>query len=309
MNEFDIIQQFFKRPAKPEWLAEGIGDDGAVIEPSHAQQVIVTDTLLEGRHFFAGTDACAIAHKALAVNLSDLAAMGAKPKWFTLSLTLPAVDERWLASFSEGLFALAEEHGICLIGGDTTRGPLAVSITAAGELPIGKSALLRSGAEVGGRLGIVGGLGLAAIAVAQREAGQQASAAASQALDFPQPQLAAGLRLHGIAAAACDVSDGLLADLGHIAQASSLAFDLDGEALAALATEQNSQAAKLLFAGGDDYALLFVTSAGTAMPEWAKDIGVAVPAREPNVIELNGGPSWLQAGFSEALSKPGFQHF
>jgi thiamine-monophosphate kinase len=309
MNEFDIIQQFFHRPAKPEWLALGIGDDGAVIEPSPAQQVIVTDTLLEGRHFFAGTDARAIAHKALAVNLSDLAAMGAKPRWFTLNLTLPKVDKNWLAAFSEGLFRLADEHGVCLIGGDTTRGPLSISITAAGELPTGRPAFLRGGAQVGGRLGIVGGLGLAAMAVAAREAGNQASAAASQALDFPQPQLAAGLRLHGIATAACDVSDGLLADLGHIAQASSLGFDLDGEALAALAVEQDSQAAKLLFAGGDDYALLFVTSAGIAVPDWANDIGVAVAAREPNAIQLNGGPSWLQAGFAEALDKPGFQHF
>lgn len=306
MNEFELIQRYFSFADDPEWLHLGIGDDGAVLAPDPNQQIIVTDTLVEGVHFFAGADARSVGHKALAVNLSDLAAMGARPKWFTLNLTMPAVDEAWVAGFSQGLQALAKEAGICLIGGDTTSGPLAISITAAGVLSKGQRPITRAGAEVGGRLAVVGGLGLAGQAVAARTTGSTPTGAQAQALDFPVPQLLAGQQLHGVASAACDVSDGLLADLGHIAKASGCGFRLHGEALARFCSAPNEGAAMHVLSGGDDYALLLVTHADTPTPEWAIEIGVAT---ESVGIEISEAPTWLENAFAAASKTPGYQHF
>lgn len=307
MTEFELIQDYFQQQqSQPTWLQLGIGDDGAVIAPDSQRQVVVSDTLVEGVHFFAGTEPSAIAHKALAVNLSDLAAMGARPKWFNLNLTLPEANPTWLAAFAKGLFALANAAGITLLGGDTTRGPLAISITAAGTLAAEQSVFSRSGAEVGGALVIAGALGLAALAVAARSEGRQPSSEQAQALDYPMPQLEAAQSLQGLATAACDVSDGLLADLGHIAKASALGFELHGEALANLAPQKTATAAQCLFAGGDDYALLAVLKPGAQLVEGFTQIGRAVPG---GAVTLSAAPGWLEAGFDLVMTDLGYRHF
>lgn len=307
MTEFELIERYFATEVAPAWLHLGIGDDGAVLQADSRRQVVVTDTLVEGVHFFAGTSAHAIGHKALAVNLSDLAAMGAKPTWFTLNLTLPTADEVWLQQFAAGLTALARQHNIVLVGGDTTRGPLSVSITAAGVLENDQLAFQRSAATLGGRVAVAGGLGLAALAVAAREQQQQATAEQAKALDYPQPQLAFSQCLHGVAAAACDVSDGLLADLGHIASASAVTIELDGAALGKLAPESSVAGGRALLAGGDDYALLFVTLPGVAVPDGATEIGVV--SGQGNSITVEGGEPWLQQAWAAVRNQKGYRHF
>ena len=254
MGEFDLIARYFKRPTRR--VALGIGDDCALLQPSPGTQLAIScDMLVQGRHFFVDTDPRKLGHKALAVNLSDLAACGAKPLAFTLALALPAVDEPWLAAFSKGLFELADAHGCELIGGDTTAGPLNICITVFGEVPVvnGRSqALLRSGAKAGDDLYVSGTLGDARLALdvllgklslhADTAATANASVTARNAaapaprssrlaevmgfararLDTPTPRVALGLALRGIATAAIDVSDGLLGDLGHILERSGV---------------------------------------------------------------------------------------
>ena len=254
MGEFDLIARYFKRPTRRAAL--GIGDDCALLQPSPGTQLAIScDMLLQGRHFFADTDPRKLGHKALAVNLSDLAACGAKPLAFTLALALPEVNEPWLAAFADGLFELADAHGCELIGGDTTAGPLNICITVFGEVPVvnGRSqALLRSGAKPGDDLYVSGTVGDARLALdvllgklqlptdipanANSDATGQNAAAPSrlpggstQVMDFararldaPTPRVALGLALRGIATAAIDVSDGLLGDLGHILEHSGV---------------------------------------------------------------------------------------
>lgn len=307
MTEFQLIERYFTSQEKPSWLRTGIGDDGAVLTSDPRQQVVVTDTLVENVHFFANTSAHAVGHKALAVNLSDLAAMGAEPRWVTLNLTLPEQNESWLQAFAEGFYALAEQYGVTLIGGDTTRGPLSITVTAGGYIAKGQTAVLRSGAIAGGDLCVVGALGLAALAVAKRKAGEQPSEDQANALDYPQAQVAAGLELQQYASAAIDVSDGFLADLKHIAEASSVSFCLDGNALQQMAAEQNEESAIAMFSGGDDYALLFVLSPGKQPPAWAQVVGSCVSGSAP--LKLVGGPDWLHSAFDKAKNKAGYQHF
>ena len=218
MGEFDLIARYFTRPVRRAVL--GVGDDCALLQPrAGIQLAISSDMLVEGRHFFAGTDAYRLGHKALAVNLSDLAACGAQPVAFTLALALPRVDEPWLQAFSSGLLALADAHGCELIGGDTTQGPLNICITVFGEVPAGQ-ALLRSGARAGDDLYVSGHLGDARLAL-ECLLGHLALppallAPAQQRLEAPTPRVALGQALRGIASAALDVSDGLLGDLGHL---------------------------------------------------------------------------------------------
>jgi thiamine-monophosphate kinase len=270
MGEFDLIARYFTRPALRNPL--GVGDDCALLQPAPGMQLAVsTDLLVEGRHFLSTVDPRALGHKALAVNLSDLAACGAQPLAFTLSLALPAVDERWLAGFSQGLFALAEAHDCELVGGDTTRGPLAINITVFGEVPAGQ-ALLRSGAHAGDDLWVSGTLGDARLALEAFRGTVSLPQAVFEAsrlrLERPQPRVALGLALRGIASAAIDVSDGLLGDVGHVLQRSKVGARIDascaprllaaagqGLALAAARIEE------LVFAGGDDYELAFTASA------------------------------------------------
>jgi thiamine-monophosphate kinase len=274
MGEFDLIRRFFTRPARNAAL--GVGDDCALLRPAAGMQLAIsTDMLIEGRHFLPDVDPRLLGHKALAVNLSDLAACGARPLAFMLALALPRADEDWLAAFSTGLFALADAHRCELIGGDTTAGPLAICITVFGELPAGQ-ALLRSGARAGDDLYVSGTLGdsrLALDALQGRLTLPGAALATARArLEQPTPRVALGLALRGVASAAIDVSDGLLGDLGHILEASGVGACIDTSiAIDLLAVQQDSALASGLIdartrldcvlAGGDDYELAFCAPA------------------------------------------------
>lgn len=267
LGEFDLIRRYFDRgPARGAVL--GVGDDCALLAPLAARQVLAvsTDLLLEGRHFFADVDAAALGHKSLAVNLSDLAAMGARPRAFTLAVALPEVDEAWLAAFCEGMYALADRHDCELVGGDTTRGARTVCITVFGEVPP-EAALRRDAAQPDDDLWVSGTLGAAALAVHARGEGRPLAAgdAARVRLDRPEPRVALGLSLRHVARAAIDLSDGLLGDLGHILERSRVAAEIDWPAVPvspALAALPEAQRRRLVLAGGDDYELLF-----TAAPE------------------------------------------
>ena len=224
MGEFDLIARYFTRPVRHAAL--GVGDDCALLAPRPGMQLAISsDMLVEGRHFFADVDPEALGHKALAVNLSDLAACGAKPLAFTLALALPRVDESWLAGFSKGLLALADAHGCELVGGDTTQGPLNICITVFGEVPAGQ-ALLRSGARAGDDIYVSGTLGDARLALeallGHIHLPDELLAQARQRLERPTPRVALGLALRGVASSAMDVSDGLLGDFGHILKASGV---------------------------------------------------------------------------------------
>ncbi|MBQ0130966.1 MAG: thiamine-phosphate kinase, partial [Comamonas sp.] len=218
MGEFELIRRFFQRPTRRSAL--GIGDDCALLAPAAGMQMAIsTDMLVEGKHFFADVSPQLLGHKALAVNLSDLAACGAKPLAFTLALSLPRADAAWCQAFTEGLFALADAHDCELIGGDTTQGPLNICITVFGEVPTG-TALLRSGAQVGDDIWVSGTLGDARLALdallRQHALPPAVLAQARQRLEQPTPRVALGMALRGIAASALDVSDGLYGDLSHI---------------------------------------------------------------------------------------------
>lgn len=263
LGEFALIGRFFDR-GPPRHARLGIGDDCALLDGGAGTLAIATDMLVGGRHVFDDVDPAALGHKALAVNLSDLAAMGAEPAAFTLALALPQVDEAWLAAFSDGLFALADTFGCELIGGDTTRGPLNICVTIIGRVPAG-AALRRDGAQPGDDLWVSGELGAAAFAVAERRAGRPLASGhpAQLRLDRPQPRVALGLALRHLARAAIDVSDGLVGDLGHLLERSRLGAVVDWSAVpcaGALAGLPETQAMTLALAGGDDYELLFAAA-------------------------------------------------
>ena len=268
MGEFELIRRFFQRSgsgANPT-VALGIGDDCALLQPAPGMQLAISsDMLVEGRHFFPDVNPEALGHKALAVNLSDLAACGARPLAFTLALSLPQADEAWLTSFARGLFALADAHGCTLMGGDTTGGPLNICITVFGEVPVGQ-ALLRSGGQVGDELWVSGTLGDARLALEALQGKRALPAdvlhAARQRLERPTPRVTLGLALRGIASAAMDLSDGLAGDLGHLLQASACGARLDAAELSELpaardASLDTAARLRLVLGGGDDYELLF----------------------------------------------------
>lgn len=273
MGEFDLIKRYFTRPVRRAVL--GVGDDCALLQPKAGMQwAISSDMLVQGRHFFAGTNAYRLGHKALAVNLSDLAACGARPVAFTLALALPQVDESWLQGFSCGLLALADAHDCELIGGDTTQGPLNICITVFGEVPAGQ-ALLRSGARPGDDLYVSGNLGDARLALEVLLGNIQLPATllapAQQRLEMPMPRVALGQALRSIASAALDVSDGLLGDLGHLLRASGVGASIDTVCTSTLLAVQASATAagqalnveqlrQYTLAGGDDYELLFTAA-------------------------------------------------
>lgn len=265
LGEFQLIGRFFDRgPARKALL--GIGDDCALLgAPAGGEGLaIATDMLVGGRHVFDDVDPEALGHKALAVNLSDLAAMGARPLAFTLALALPQADEAWLQAFSRGMFALADRFDCELIGGDTTRGPLNVCITVIGQVPAG-SALRRDGAQPGDDLWVSGELGAAAFAVAERQADRPLPAdhPARVRLDRPEPRVALGLALRHLARAAIDVSDGLAGDLGHLLDRSRVGARLVWPAVPvapALQGLPETRRMQLALAGGDDYELLFAAA-------------------------------------------------
>jgi thiamine-monophosphate kinase len=276
MGEFDLITRYFTRPAKRAVL--GVGDDCALWQIQPGMQLAVsTDMLVEGRHFLSTVPPKRLGHKALAVNLSDLAASGAKPVAFTLALAMPRIDESWLQGFSAGLLALADQHTCELVGGDTTQGPLTICITVMGEVPPG-DALLRQGAQVGDDIYISGSVGDARLALEVMRGQLSLSASefesCRQRMEQPQPRIALGLALRGVANACIDVSDGLAGDLGHVLKASQVGAVLTTDWVqdsAAISVAMQSlpfvRRLDMALAGGDDYELLF-----TAAPEQAEAV-------------------------------------
>ncbi len=318
LSEFDLIKQYFMRPG-PGRAALGIGDDCALINPTPGMQLAISsDMLVEGRHFFAGADARMLGHKCLAVNLSDLAAMGARPVAFTLALALPAADPDWLAAFSAGLFALADAHGCELIGGDTTKGPLTISITIFGELAPGH-ALRRDAARPGDDIWISGTLGDARLALAcywneyALDPGPMAIAAGR--MHMPTARVALGLALAAgpLAHAAIDISDGLVGDLGHILARSGVGATLVVDALPAgpvLAAQDLNLRRRFCAAGGDDYELCFTAPQANraAIVAAAQDAGTVVTRvgsieAEPGLRLVDGGGALVSMGLT------GFDHF
>lgn len=316
-SEFELIRRYFTRPAPTAGL--GVGDDCALLKPPAGLVLaLTTDTLAEGTHFLPGTDARRLGHKSLAVNLSDLAAMGADPRWFLLAITLPDADEAWIEPFAAGMFALAEAHAVELVGGDTTRGPRAITITAIGTLPPGY-ALRRDAAAAGDDVWLSGATGEAALGLAHLKGrialAPDAAAACVARLERPEPRVALGKRLRGVAAAAIDVSDGLLADLGHVAAQSRLAAEVEYEAIpraAAIAgCPDRALADECMLAGGDDYELVF-----TASPEKRGDVEAAGRAAGVPVTRIgrmaSGAPGVRlldRAGKPLPVDRLGFDHF
>lgn len=318
MGEFELIARYFERPAKRQPL--GIGDDCALLQPAAGMQLAVSsDMLVEGRHFLSTVDPASLGHKALAVNLSDLAACGARPLAFTLALSLPQADERWLAPFARGLLALADAHDCELVGGDTTRGPLNICITVFGEVPAGQ-ALLRSGARAGDDIWVSGQVGDARLGLevfrGTLALAAPAFEAARRRLERPTPRVALGLALRGIASAAIDISDGLLGDLGHVLGRSGVGARIDTQAaLTLLQTDAQAlpdveRRLQAVLAGGDDYELLFTAPAAARADVEAagRDTQTRVTRigsvqTEPGVRLLDGEGRELRRSFQS------FDHF
>jgi thiamine-monophosphate kinase len=315
LSEFDIIARYFQRPPKTALL--GVGDDCALVKaPEGVALAISTDMLVEGVHFFPDVDPSSLGHKALAVNLSDLAAMGAEPRWATLALALPAAEPRWLEGFSRALFELAGRHQLELIGGDTTRGPLNICITVIGLSPPGL-ALRRDGARAGDDIWLSGRTGEAALAVAAKRGTLQLPAAelasCEQRLHWPQPRVALGLALRGVASGAIDVSDGLVQDAGHLCERSVLAAEVQLDLLpvapaVAAAGDAGQQA---MLAGGDDYELCFTaaTSRRGRIEDLARTLELPL-TRIGRMVEGSPGVRVLDAsGATLSLGRRGFDHF
>lgn len=265
MSEFDLIKRYFTRNTPSAIL--GVGDDAALLRIADGMELAVSsDMLVGGTHFFPDTNPYQLGHKTLAVNLSDLAAMGATPRWATLALSLPNADENWLRRFSAGFFALAEEHGVELVGGDTTRGPLNLCVTIMGEVPKGK-ALRRSGARAGDDVWVSGTLGVAALGLAHLQGKialpENDRLSCLAALHQPQPRVALGLALRDIARSTIDISDGLLADLGHILESSGVGAELQFAAIPKVKAHDldESLLRHCVLSGGDDYELCFTAPA------------------------------------------------
>jgi thiamine-monophosphate kinase len=295
-GEFELIGRHFTgRGARREDVLAGVGDDGAVVvPPPGAELVLALDTLVDGVHFPAGFDARFVGHRALAVNLSDLAAMGAEPAWALLGLTIPSPDEHWLAGFSAGFDALARRHGVALVGGDTTRGPLTVTVTLAGTVPEG-AALGRAGARAGDDVWVSGTPGDAAAGLQILQGRLNAQGRAREALlarfQSPQARVALGVALRGIATACIDLSDGLLGDLGKLCAASGVGADLASRelplsaGLCSVALPQDR--VRFALAGGDDYELLFTADPVHRTRLAALDAGVVL--RRIGAVTAGGG--------------------
>ena len=318
LSEFDLIAQYFTRPPRSGTAAVlGVGDDCALLALSAGMQLAVsTDMLVEGRHFFLQANPLKLGHKSLAVNLSDLAAMGATPVAFTLALSLPEAQAEWLQAFSEGLFKLADEHGCQLIGGDTTKGSLNICITVFGEVPAG-CALRRDGARDGDDIWVSGALGDARLALAgYREEILLDSAtieAAAELLHAPLPRIALGIALRGIAHAAIDISDGFVGDLGHILQRSDLGATIDVDALPSgptLARRPQELRRRFTLAGGDDYELCFTAPSSKRDAVIAAADAADTPVTRVGRIEARTGLRLTDAnGVALDLALKSFDHF
>jgi len=315
IGEFDLIERYFTRPARRASL--GVGDDCALLAVAPGMQLATScDMLVEGRHFLSTVSPQRLGHKSLAVNLSDLAACGARPLAFTLALALPRVDEAWLAGFSQGLFALADAHDCELVGGDTTQGPLNICISVFGEVPAGQ-ALLRSGARAGDDVYVSGTLGDARLALEAFRGtvglSGESFAAARLAMEQPQPRVALGIALRGVASSAIDISDGLVGDLGHVLECSGVGATLAADAVprtGALAAQPRAVQRECTLAGGDDYELLFTAAPGmsAAVALAAVRVGVAVT----NIGRIDAAPGLRlhdAEGRPVAQGYRGFDHF
>jgi thiamine-monophosphate kinase len=298
MGEFELIERFFKRPATRSPL--GVGDDCALLQPAPGMQLAVsTDMLVEGRHFLSTVDPFKLGHKALAVNLSDLAACGARPLAFSLALALPRADEAWLEAFARGLFALADAHRCELVGGDTTQGPLNICITVFGEVPVG-CALLRSGAHAGDDIYVSGSVGDARLALevfrGRLSVPTPVFEAARARLEQPTPRIALGLALRGIASCAIDISDGLAGDLGHVLEQSGVGARVDTQLAIGLLAAKDAATGlaadrklELVLAGGDDYELAFTAPARARADVLAAATAAATRVTRIGVIEAEPG--------------------
>ncbi len=345
MSEFDLIQRYFTR-ATPNAIL-GVGDDAALLRVSPGMEMAVsTDMLVSGTHFFPDTDPFLLGHKTLAVNLSDLAAMGARPRWATLALSMPfvhgadtcherphpnpppegeganeslresmpTVDEDWLRRFSEGFFALADAHGVELVGGDTTRGPLNLCVTIMGEVPQGQ-ALRRDGAQAGDDIWVSGVPGRAALGLAHLKGemtlAEPVRADCLAALHQPQPRVGLGLALRGIAHSAIDVSDGLLADLGHILQRSGVGAELEAAALPLVTGGVARTAAQTCaLNGGDDYELCFTAPVAARATLAALSMQLGLPLTR--IGQVRAGHACIvrdAAGTPLKIEKAGYDHF
>ena len=315
-KEFDLIARHFTRPAANAVL--GVGDDCALVDITNGMDLAVsTDTMVSGTHFFPDVDPENLGHKALAVNLSDMAAMGAMPYWAMLALTVPTVDHEWLAAFAKGFFDLATEFNVSLIGGDTTRGPLALTVTIMGEVPAG-AALRRSGAKAGHDVWVSGNIGDAALAVAHRngklvlEEGDYHEAV--MRLYEPTPRVGLGQGLRGIATAAIDISDGLLADLGHICRLSGVGatVDIGSIPLSPIGAKHfdSDPGRSAIIAGGDDYELCFTAASNSreSITEMAEGLGI--PLTRIGQVKRGKGVSLLGPdGKAVKIDGRGYDHF
>jgi thiamine-monophosphate kinase len=321
LGEFELIRRFFVRAdsaARDPNVLLGIGDDAALLNlPQGADLVVAVDTIVAGQHFPDGTDARSIGHRALAVNLSDMAAMGAMPAWATLALTMPSADSDWLEKFAAGLLDLADAHSVALVGGDTTRGPLTVSVQILGSVPHGR-ALRRGGGAAGDILAVSGTLGDAAAGLAFRRASRAAPRSPEaeiliQRFDYPTPRVALGLAARGIASAAMDLSDGLIGDLPKLADACGLAAHVCIEALPLSGALRKSvslgQARDWALAGGDDYELLLAVPANrfTELRDAANQLNLTLtPIGE---LHAGAGVTWSLNGEDFAPLVSGYDHF
>jgi thiamine-monophosphate kinase len=315
-SEFELIRRYFARPVSKAVL--GVGDDCALLRAKPGVQLAVsTDMLLEGRHFLALADPEKLGRKALAVNLSDLAACGADPAYALLAIALPQPDEAWLAAFARGFFSMAAQYGVELVGGDTTRGPLTICVTIIGEVPAG-FALRRSGALIGDDVWLSGATGEAALALAHLNKRTRlpdgALGACLNRLDDPAPRVELGGRLRGLAHSAIDVSDGLLADLGHIAEASRVALDIELERLPRAeplrACPDKALAIDCIAGGGDDYELAFTAPAARRGEVLAvsRELGIALT----HIGAVTGGQGVTLrdiSGKPVKIERRGFDHF
>jgi thiamine-monophosphate kinase len=315
-SEFELIAKYFTRP--PRHAVLGVGDDAALVAVSPGHELAAsTDMLVEGVHFFADVNPLSLGHKALAVNLSDLAAMGATPRWAMLALSLPAADAEWLKAFATGFFALAEQYDVDLIGGDTTRGPRNICVQVMGEVEQGM-ALRRDGAKPGDDVWVSGHLGDAAAAVAHRKGElllrEPLLGHCMARLDRPMPRVELGGRLLGLAGSAIDISDGLTGDLGHICERSHVGAEIAYAQVPCSAglmpLRHHAPVMRSILAGGDDYELCFTAAPGkrAGIDSLAASLGLAL-TRIGRIIEGNAVTVLDEEGQPMRLQEQGFDHF